>query len=335
MFYSCLENYKKRVSLGVNDKKEKLVRQAERTFEKQLIDSPSAKRLKATVPGEIDILGNQNEIDCIILNISDNDIKAFDQKYLLVRKDENFDIGCYVEFDGAYWLAAFKEHRTLDTHKKFTLYKCNNIWNYKKNGIVYRFPIYVQNLSLYSDGLADNKYTSQEDGKLSVYYGENPITKSIKINTRIMIENRLTFRMTNINDYEFRSNHEGQCAIKAMLLQTTVIDKDDLENNIAWNEESEIKNIDTTTPKIVGDKKAMLGSKKIYKCSKDVDYKHWEIECSPELKKVIVFETPDGVDKHCEIKFPSNVKFVGEVVKLKLFASNILKDTLDIVIRSI
>ena len=89
-----------------------------------------------------------------------------------------------------------------------------------------------------------------------------------------MIANRLTFRMTNINDYEFRSNHNGQCAIKSMLLQTTIVDKDDLENNIAWNEESEVKEVDTSTPKIVGDKKAMLGSKKIYSCSKKVDYKH-------------------------------------------------------------
>lgn len=332
---SYLYNYRKRVSLGTTDRREKLISQAERTFEKQLMESPSAKRLKATLPGEIDVLGNTNEIDCILLNISDNDIKAFDQKYLLVRKDENFDIGCYIEFDGAYWLATFKEHRTLDTHKKFTLFKCNNIWNYKKNGVLYKFPIYVQNLSLYSDGLADNKYTSQEDGKVSIYYGENPITKRIHINTRIMIGNRLTFRMTNINDYEFRSNHNGQCAIKAMLLQTTIVDKDDLENNIAWNEESEIKEIDTSIPKIVGDKKAMLGSKKIYKCSKDVEGKSWEIECSPELREVIVFETADDGNKHCEIKFPTSVKFVGESVILKLFVNDELKDTLEIVIKSI
>ena len=332
---SYLDNYRKRVSLGASDRREKLISQAERTFENQLRESPSAKRLKATLPGEINILGNTNEIDCIVLNISDNDIKAFDQKYLLTRTDENFDIGCYVEFDGAYWLAAFKEHRTLDTHKKFTLYKCNNIWKYKKNGVVYEFPIYVQNLSLYSDGLADNKYTSQEDGKLSIYYGENPITKSVHINTRIMIGNRLTFRMTNINDYEFRSNHNGQCAIKAMLLQTTIVDKDDIENNIAWNEDSEIQEIDNTTPKIVGDKKAMLGSKKVYKCSKDVEGKSWEIECSPELREVIVFETTDDGDKHCEIKFPTSVKFVGESVILKLFVNDTLKDTLEIVIKSI
>lgn len=332
MTLSYLDNYKKRVSLGSNNKREKLIKQAERTFEKQLMDSPSAKRLKATVPGEIDILGNQNEIDCMILNISDNDIKAFDQKYLLVRKDENFDIGCYVEFDGAYWLAAFKEHRTLDTHKKFTLYKCNNIWRYKVDGIVYEFPIYVQNLSLYSDGLADNKYTSQEDGKLSIYYGENIITKNAKINTRIMIGNRIVFRITNINDYEFRSNHSSQCAIKAMLLQTTVVDKDDLGNNVAWNECSEIKENMVSGIKIVGDKKAMLGSKKTYKCSKKAGYKTWDVECETELKDAIKFEI---FDDYCEIKFPTKPKFVGSTVKLNLFIDNTLRDTLEISIRSI
>ena len=191
----------------------------------------------------------------------------------------------------------------------------------------------MQNLSLYSDGLADNKYTSQEDGKVSVYYGENPITKGIDINTRIMIENRLTFRMTNINDYEYRANHNGQCAIKSMLLQTTVLDKDDLENNIAWNDGCEVENVDKTSFKIVGDKKAMLGSKKIYDCSQEVYNKHWEIECSPELRQVIKFETLS--DEHCEIKFPTSARFVGESIKLKMFISNALIDTLDITIKSI
>ena len=245
---SYLDNYRKRVSLGTDDRREKLISQAERTFESNLKNLLLLKRLKATLPGTIDILGNTNEIDCILLNITDNDIKSFDQKYLLVRKDENFDIGCYVEFDNAYWIAIFKEHRTLDTHKKFTLCKCNNIWRYKKHGVIYEIPIYTQNLSLYSDGLADNKYTSQEDGKVSIYYGENPITKAIEINTRIMIGNRLTFRITNINDYEFKSNHNGQCAIKSMLLQTTVVDKDDLENNIAWNNDNELQEVDTRYP---------------------------------------------------------------------------------------
>ena len=332
---SYLDNYRKRVLLGTDNRREKLISQAERTFENQLKESPSAKRLKATLPGEIDVLGNTNEIDCILLNISDNDIKAFDQKYLLVRKDENFDIGCYVEFDGVYWLATFKEHRTLDTHKKFTLCKCNNIWRYKKHGVIYEIPIYTQNLSLYSDGLADNKYTSQEDGKVSIYYGENPITKAIEINTRLMIGNRLTFRITNINDYEFKSNHNGQCAIKSMLLQTTVVDKDDLENNIAWNNDNELQEVEEDILKIIGSNKAMLGSKKVYKCSKDVEGKSWEIECSPELREVIVFETTDDGNKHCEIKFPTSVKFVGESVILKLFVNDALKDTLEIVIKSI
>ena len=330
---SYLDNYRKRVSLGTTDRREKLISQAERTFEKQLMESPSAKRLKATLPGEIDVLGNTNEIDCILLNISDNDIKAFDQKYLLVRKDENFDIGCYVEFDGVYWLATFKEHRTLDTHKKFTLCKCNNIWRYKKHGVIYEIPIYTQNLSLYSDGLADNKYTSQEDGKVSIYYGENPITKAIEINTRLMIGNRLTFRITNINDYEFKSNHNGQCAIKSMLLQTTVVDKDDLENNIAWNNDNELQEVEEDILKIIGSNKAMLGSKKIYKCSKDIDNKTWEIECNEELKNTLTLKIDE--EGNLEVRYPTSSRFVGESILLKLFSKDILQDTLEVVIKSI
>ena len=330
---SYLENYRKRVLLGTDNRREKLISQAERTFENQLKESPSAKRLKATLPGTIDILGNTHEIDCILLNITDNDIKSFDQKYLLVRKDENFDIGCYVEFDNAYWIAIFKEHRTLDTHKKFTLCKCNNIWRYKKHGVIYEIPIYTQNLSLYSDGLADNKYTSQEDGKVSIYYGENPITKAIEINTRLMIGNRLTFRITNINDYEFKSTHDGQCAIKSMLLQTTVVDKDDLENNIAWNNDNELQEVEEDILKIIGSNKAMLGSKKIYKCSKDIDNKTWEIECNEELKNTLTLKIDE--EGNLEVRYPTSSRFVGESILLKLFSNDILQDTLEVVIKSI
>ena len=330
---SYLDNYRKRVLLGTDNRREKLISQAERTFENQLKESPSAKRLKATLPGTIDILGNTNEIDCILLNITDNDIKSFDQKYLLVRKDENFDIGCYVEFDNAYWIAIFKEHRTLDTHKKFTLCKCNNIWRYKKHGVIYEIPIYTQNLSLYSDGLADNKYTSQEDGKVSIYYVENPITKAIEINTRVMIGNRLTFRITNINDYEFKSNHNGQCAIKSMLLQTTVVDKDDLENNIAWNNDNELQEVEEDILKIIGSNKAMLGSKKIYKCSKDIDNKTWEIECNEELKNTLTLKIDE--EGNLEVRYPTSSRFVGESILLKLFSNDILQDTLEVVIKSI
>ena len=330
---SYLENYRKRVLLGTDNRREKLISQAERTFENQLKESPSAKRLKATLPGTIDILGNTHEIDCILLNITDNDIKSFDQKYLLVRKDENFDIGCYVEFDNAYWIAIFKEHRTLDTHKKFTLCKCNNIWKYKKHGVIYEIPIYTQNLSLYSDGLADNKYTSQEDGKVSIYYGENPITKAIEINTRVMIGNRLTFRITNINDYEFKSTHDGQCAIKSMLLQTTLVDKDDLENNIAWNNDNELQEVEEDILKIIGSNKAMLGSKKIYKCSKDIDNKTWEIECNEELKNTLTLKIDE--EGNLEVRYPTSSRFVGESILLKLFSKDILQDTLEVVIKSI
>ena len=330
-----LDNYRKRVSLGQVDRKDKLVIQSRRTFERMLRESPSAKRLKATVPYQVDIVNNTREIDCIIQNISNNDIKAFDQKFLEVRYDEDFDIGCYVEFDGTYWIAIYREHKTLETNKKFTLAKCNNIWKYKVNGVVYEFPIYVQNLSLYSDGLADNKYTSQEDGKTSIYYGENAITKMADVNTRIVIENRSMFRMTNINDYEFRSAPGKPCTIKAMLLQTTVTDKDDIKNNIAYNPESEVVIVDDSNPKIVGDSSAMIGSKKVYDCSNNANFRHWELECSNEIRKYIGFETPGGGDKHCEIKFPSMIQFVGEKVTLKLFVSNQLRDTLDITIKGL
>ena len=67
---SYLDYYKTRVSLGTTNRKDKLIKQAERTFERQLLESPSAKTLRATVPGQINVLETTNRIDCIVLDIS-------------------------------------------------------------------------------------------------------------------------------------------------------------------------------------------------------------------------------------------------------------------------
>jgi hypothetical protein len=314
-----LKNYKKRVLLGENNAKDKLELQARRSFEKMLEVSPAAKRVKATRPFQIDIIGNEREIDCIIQNITDNDIKAFDQKYIEVRYDEDFDIGCYIEYDGTYWLAIFREHKTLETNKKFTLAKCNNIWRYKYKGKLYEFPIYAQNLSLYSDGLADNQYTSQEDGKVSIYVGENAITKGIDINTRIIFENRSVFRMTNINDYEFKSKPDGSCAIKAILLQTTLVKGDDVVNNIAWNENCEFDLLDageSCEVEILGKDNVMIGSYQTYVLANCDELVMWGLNCEHKLKSKLNATFNKNI---MEIGFLVGVEFVGQEVELQAY----------------
>ncbi|WP_438566582.1 hypothetical protein [Clostridium sp.] len=168
-----------------------------------------------------------------------------------------------------------------------------------------------------------------------ITFGSNPISRTIQAGTRVMLTGKTVFRVTHLNDFEYNGIYTGaEGIIKILVLQTTLINDDDLTNNIAWNENSEG---DVTHPPItiVGDNNPMLGSKKIYDAADNPQYRHWEIECSSELKKRLVFETPGGGNKHCEFKFPSDVRFVGEVIKLKLFVSNTLKDTLDITLKGL
>ncbi|WP_236732403.1 hypothetical protein [Clostridioides difficile] len=174
-------------------------------------------------------------------------------------------MGCYLFYDNCYWLTIFKEHKEMDTYKHFIIKRCNQFFNYKYKGQMYKIPIAVENLTLYSDGMADNKYTSISDTKRQLYFGSNPVTKTIDIDTRIMLTNKTVFRVTSINDFEYNGRETGADGlIKAICLQDALISKDDTINNIAWNKLSENDNVIIPFDKIIGDEFINLGEENEY-----------------------------------------------------------------------
>ncbi|MCC0764813.1 hypothetical protein IR151_17605 [Clostridioides sp. ES-S-0006-03] len=261
-YFQC---YKDRVLRSFSSRKEKIENEIEDSFKKYLETAPTALVVPLTDIGEVTITDETKRVLVSINDITNNDKRALDEKYLYTPKDMNVDVGCYVFYDNSYWVTIFKEHQTINTKKHFVIKRCNQIFNYRYKGQMYEIPVSVENLTLYSDGMADNKYTSVSDTKRQLYYGSNPITKTIDIDTRIMLTGKTVFRVTSINDFEFNGRETGADGlIKAICLQDALISKDDTINNIAYNELSENDNVIIPFDKIIGDEFITLGEENEY-----------------------------------------------------------------------
>lgn len=210
--------------------KEKAEVEARRNFRKMLNETPSAERLQATVPDEVSVTENTRTILAMVNDIALNDQRTLDEKYIHVDIETNIEVGCYVKWRNVDWLLIFEEVNGFNTHRTFVMKRCNQIFRFMYNGEVYNIPVSATNLTLYSDGLADGVYVSRADAKRNIKFGLNPITRLVDLGHRIMLTNKTVFRVTHIDD--FSQNGVMACIV----LQTAIIPKDDLENNIAYNE---------------------------------------------------------------------------------------------------
>lgn len=148
-------------------------------------------------------------------------------------------------------------------------------------------------------------------------FGSNPVTRSMHANTRVMLTGKTVFRVTHINDFEYNSSYSGsEGIIKALVLQTTLEDKDDLVNNIAWNPQAEIPDT-VETVSILGDKRIMIGSKKKYYTKDFNNNLTWRVKAKEGVVDSIVNE-----DGSLTLVASSNVNHTGEKVVIELLDIN-------------
>ncbi|MCC0642618.1 hypothetical protein IC217_21020 [Clostridioides sp. ES-W-0017-02] len=303
---SYISNYKKRIGLGCSTPKEKRILQLRLSFKKYLKETPTCIEVPITDIDEVCITKETKRAVVAINDITNNDKRSLDEKNLLVESDLNVDVGCYLFYDNCYWLTIFKEHKEMDTYKHFIIKRCNQFFNYKYKGQTYKIPLSVENLTLYSDGMADNKYTSVADTKRQLYFGSNHITKTIDIDTRIMLTGKTVFRVTSVNDFEYNGRETGvDGLIKAICLQDALISKDDTINNIAYNELSESDNIIIPFDKIIGDEFINLGEENEYTINymRDVE---WLLDKQYRFCNVI-----NRNEKTCTLQSDTLAKYSG------------------------
>lgn len=252
--------YKKRVLGKATTMKERDILDLIDGFNIYLNEAVSATEYMYTPVDVFPELKNCEKVLMSINDISENDKTAFDEKIILVNNDVNIDVGCYVFFDNSWWVIVFKEHRSIPTYKKFIIKACNQIIKYKLNGVIYEIPMTVQNMTLYSDGMYDSRYVSYGDIKCRLTFGSNPITRHIKVNDRFTISHNNSYRLVNMVDYEYNGHtFDDAGLISCILLQTQHQYKDDLVNNVAYNNFS-----DKVDEIFIGETTCYIGEQYIY-----------------------------------------------------------------------
>ena len=302
---SCIDNYKKRVSLsGSVDSRVRVIYEARKNFERSLKKDPSSRTLKITDIGEVNISESTKLVQCIVNDFSKNDQKTFDEKVLYVRYDENVGLGSYVEYDGYIWLVIFREHRAADVYKSFIMRKCNQILKYKYEDVIYDIPCIVRNLTQYSDGMQDVVYTSTPDSRRSIMYSQNIVTSNINLGHRFLLNNRSAYRITHIQDFEYKESYSSQNGVTTCIaIYTSLLSEDSTDENLAFNEDDN-NNVEYDT--------LMIGTSRTYGVEDDAC--KWEIKYLSDNSDYVNMYIDNG---KCVISVDMDFDLVGEVFELR------------------
>lgn len=300
------ERYKVRTQRALNSK-EALLENAKHRFEQVMNEALTTHECKYTKVNQFPQLDNLDNIQICINDVTSNDKTAYDEKNILVRKDENIDVGSYVWWDNCWWVIVFKEHQTLEIYKKLIMKVCNQIVKYKLNGVVYDIPVNIHNMTLYSDGMNDGRYMSYGDSKCRFVMGKNSITETINIDTRFIVNHDVPYRVTNRVDYEYGgfTMSEDDGIMSLILLQVPKVPNDDIEGNIADNKFS--KYVDNH---FIGKDICYIGEDNEYEFNLS-DTITFELES--DSKKIILSSTTNN---KCILHCDYDLDLIGKNVKL-------------------
>lgn len=143
-----IDRFKRITQRSGQTRKEKSVTEIRRNFKKHLGESPSAIFVQASKPNEVNINSETEFITAMIGDITLNDKRVLDEKYIHVEVDENIDIGCYVLWQNSHWLLIFREHNVIESHKTFVMRRCNQIMKFRWKDEIWDIPTSIENLTI-------------------------------------------------------------------------------------------------------------------------------------------------------------------------------------------
>lgn len=143
-----LERYKSRVLQGFNTVMERDRYDLVLEFERYLTESLTSHEVFYSKINEFPDLETNSKELMIINEISENDRKALDEKFLLTRIAANIEVGCYIYWQDNWWVLISQDKDTLESYKKFTIRRCNQYFNYVYKGKLYKIPISIENMTL-------------------------------------------------------------------------------------------------------------------------------------------------------------------------------------------
>lgn len=312
-----LEDFLIRVSKNhaYSDGKSSFMYNLGKDFEESLAFDPSSVNV------EVHEIEKQNDkfyfpktIDVIINDISTNDQKSFDEKFMLTRVSDGIKFGTYIKFDNFYWIVNFQEHQTHEVYYKYVIRRCNKIVKFNYNGEIYNIPVVAKNLTQYSDGMQDAKFTSMSDNRISLLYGVNVITKNIELGERLIV-GKNAYRTTFIEDYQFSKSYDTSEGLgNLIMIYDPKHANDDIEKGIT-NDNPINKN------KIKGSDRLIPQGAFTYKYEGEYESNmSWNVQYDTNRQDFITLESKISNDEiKVKLKVDDDITLIGQQVRLQLY----------------
>ena len=261
-------------------------------------EAPSVHRIQYTLPlnYRTDIQFDEN----VVISDASRYEQIKDLKLMHIKLTSEISSGSLVYWQDDWWLVSNEEHNSVVSHRTYILIRCGITINIKYNGVVYNYPIAINNLTMYSDGSKELVNLTVSSAKYSIQIPENEITNSIDVGTRFLIRER-AFEVSLIDDFTIDN-------IRTFTVCETVLNSlDDIENNIAYNPNSDLEGVVNPNLKISGEDIILLGDTLEY-----VLYgtNAWEITYNDMVE--IISNNPGK----CKIKCNVDNSYIGQTVKL-------------------
>lgn len=249
-----------------------------------------------------------------------------DDKYIVVEKTSNIEVGSYVEWRNGIWMVFTDENKTIPTHKQAKVKESNHIIKWMigdkicGNGAGYN--AYIQNQTLYTLGVSTSgNHSWIVNAKMMMYLPNTDESRNIKIGQRIVIGGAIFQVM--FKDYVSRKG-----LINYLLEQDFYAeDRDNLELGIAdyypaLNSDTNQEVEEPTAPEsekvvtISGADKARIGSTLKFEASVFQDgtalsegITEWTIADTEAVATVV-----EQTDKYITIRIVNNFQKVGSII---------------------
>lgn len=227
---SSLNKYKKRLNqTGVLS----VEKQYQEQYQEYLNNAPN--QFKYTIKKS----GKSGICTMIDSNKGNEDAKS-DNKFITVVHNSELIVGDNILIDDPrcadikIWMINDQEFLGVNSHKRFMIRPCNSSIKIKANNVVYELPCHLTNKTLYTPGVKSEENLMYSDvvinGVMSMTEeGANLIKEDIRY---IIVTNgyRKVYKITSID-----SLRKGLVTFRSSA--SKVMEEDDLENNIAYNEQ--------------------------------------------------------------------------------------------------
>lgn len=251
---------------------------------------------------------------------SENDQKSNDEKFVHFKYDLDVKSGDQIYWHDTWWILYHEERKTILASKTFTCKRCNFNYNIEINNVRYNFPVLLTNLTLYSDGMADQTYMSNQDGSRRITISDNEHSKFVRIGTRIMVSKNTVYEVCHIDDF---SRHGVK---DCMLKQVFISSKDDRDNLVAWNEFNNEFNNDNIEEEnmILGENVIRLGANEIYTFTTSVKdcRPEWIVEAEDNCVEIDTTYDNSQDCRKIRLKCKPDVKYLGTIVKITVIIDN-------------